>query len=111
MPLVYAALQGLPEVFLQRESVGHTPQPTALVHEAYARLVGQLQPAFQNRAHFLSIAAAVMRQILIDPARGRQASKRGGGVPKLSLEAVCDDGAGRCAGLTLGSPCCAPRKR
>jgi len=89
MPLVYAELRRLAGGFLSRESIGHTLQPTALVHEAYARMVGQQQPAFQSRAHFLSIAAKVMRQILIDNARRRKADKRGAGTPKLSLDEAC----------------------
>jgi RNA polymerase sigma factor (TIGR02999 family) len=89
MPLVYAELRRLASSFLSRESVGHTLQPTALVHEAYARMVGQQQPAFKSRAHFLSIAAKVMRQILIDYARKRKADKRGSGMPKMTLEDAC----------------------
>jgi RNA polymerase sigma factor (TIGR02999 family) len=86
MPLVYAEMRRLANSFLSRESSGHTLQPTALVHEAYARMVEQQQPAFKSRAHFLSIAAKVMRQILIDYARKRKAGKRGSGLPKMSLE-------------------------
>jgi RNA polymerase sigma factor (TIGR02999 family) len=89
MPLVYAELRRLANSFLRRESSGHTLQPTALVHEAYARMVGQQQPTFKSRAHFLSIAAKVMRQILIDYARKRKADKRGAGLPKMSLEEAC----------------------
>ncbi len=89
MPLVYAELRRLANSFLSRESTGHTLQPTALVHEAYARMVGQQQPTFTSRAHFLSIAARVMRQILIDYARKRKADKRGAGLPKMSLEEAC----------------------
>jgi RNA polymerase sigma factor (TIGR02999 family) len=89
MPLVYAELKRLANSFLRRESSGHTLQPTALVHEAYARMVGQQQPAFESRSHFLAIAAKVMRQILIDYARKRKAGKRGAGAPKLSLEEAC----------------------
>ena len=89
MPLVYAELRRLASSFLSRESTGHTLQPTALVHEAYARMVGQRQPEFQSRAHFLSIAARVMRQILIDYARRRRADKRGSGMANMSLEEAC----------------------
>jgi RNA polymerase sigma factor (TIGR02999 family) len=89
MPLVYTELRRLAGSFLSRESIGHTLQPTALVHEAYARMVGRQQPEFKSRAHFLSIAAKVMRQILIDYARRRKASKRGSGSPKMSLEEAC----------------------
>ena len=89
MPLVYAELRQIANNCLSRESSGHTLQPTALVHEAYARMVDQQQPAFRSRAHFLSIAAKVMRQILIDYARKRKAEKRGSGIPKASLEEAC----------------------
>jgi RNA polymerase sigma factor (TIGR02999 family) len=90
MPLVYAELRQLANNCLSRESCGHTLQPTALVHEAYARMVGNHQPAFKSRAHFLSIAAKVMRQILIDYARKRRAGKRGAGMSKMSLDEACD---------------------
>jgi RNA polymerase sigma factor (TIGR02999 family) len=89
MPLVYSELRRLANSYLSRESSAHTLQPTALVHEAYARMIGQQQPAFRSRAHFLSIAARVMRQILIDYARRRKAGKRGAGLINLSLEDAC----------------------
>src|SRR5579871_4429085 len=88
IPLVYSELQRLARGYLRNERSGHTLQPTALVHEAYARLVKQDQPDYRNRAHFLGVAAQVMRQILIDHARTRDAEKRGDGVPKLSLDAA-----------------------
>src|SRR5438034_8630998 len=69
IPLVYSELQRLARGYLRNERSGHTLQPTALVHEAYARLLRQEQPDYQNRAHFLGVAAQVMRQILIDHAR------------------------------------------
>jgi RNA polymerase sigma factor (TIGR02999 family) len=71
---------------MSHERPSHTLQPTALVHEAYVRLIKQEQPDYRSRAHFLGVAAQVMRQILIDHARTRDAEKRGGGAPKLSLE-------------------------
>lgn len=86
MPLVYAELRKLADGYLRNEQKGNTLQPTALVHEAYIRLVNQDQPGFRGRAHFLSIASHIMRQILIDHARGRNAGKRGGGIPKCSLD-------------------------
>jgi RNA polymerase sigma factor (TIGR02999 family) len=86
MPLVYAELRRLASGHLRREHPGHTLQPTALVHEAYIRLIGQDQPDYRSRSHFLGVAAHVMRQILIDHARAREAGKRGGGQPKYSLE-------------------------
>src|SRR5258708_2043097 len=71
---------------LRNERRGHTLQPTALVHEAYARLVQQEQPDYRNRAHFMCVAAQVMRQILIDHARGRKAEKRGAGAARVSFD-------------------------
>ena len=85
----YKDLRRIAAAQLQLERSNHTLQPTALVHEAYARMVGRQQPEFKSRAHFLSIAAKVMRQILIDYARRRKASKRGSGSPKMSLEEAC----------------------
>ncbi len=86
MPLVYSELQRLAGGYLRGERPGHTLQPTALVHEAYARLLRQEQPDYRSRAHFLGTAAQVMRQILIDHARIRNAAKRGGGNLRLQLE-------------------------
>jgi RNA polymerase sigma-70 factor, ECF subfamily len=86
MPLVYAELQKLAGGYLRSERPGHTLQPTALVHEAYARMLKQDQPDYQNRSHFMAVAAQVMRQILIDHARSRNAAKRGRGEVKFSLE-------------------------
>ena len=86
MPLVYAELQKLAGGYLRNERPGHTLQPTALVHEAYARLLKQDQPDYQNRAHFMGVAAQVMRQILIDHARSRNAAKRGHGEVRFSLD-------------------------
>src|SRR5579883_2052736 len=79
MPLIYAELRGLARNHLKSERAGHTLAPTALVHEAYLRIVGQNYRDYRNRAHFLGVAAHVMRQILIDHARSRNAEKRGGG--------------------------------
>jgi len=81
MPLVYAELRRLARHYLQQERSDHTLQSTALVHEAYLRLAGQNSPQWQNRAHFFGIAARVMRQILVEYARGHKAAKRGGGSP------------------------------
>ena len=86
MPLVYAELRRLADNFLRNERQGHTLQPTALVHEAYIRLAGQDQPDYTNRSHFCGVAARIMRQILVDHARRRNASKRGGGCNLLSLD-------------------------
>ena len=90
MPLIYAELRRIAENYLRRERLGHTLQPTALVHEAYIRLIGQDQPDYQNRAHFLGMAAHVMRQILVDHARSRAAGKRGSGGAVFSLDESMD---------------------
>ncbi len=79
-PLVYAELRRTADHLLRREQPGHTLQPTALVHEAYLRLVNRASLDWQSRAHFLAVAARAMRQILVDYARRRGAVKRGGGV-------------------------------
>jgi RNA polymerase sigma-70 factor, ECF subfamily len=79
VPLVYAELRRMAGACLKNEGPAQTLEPTALVHEAYLRLVGQSDPDFTNRAHFLGIAARVMRQILVDRARARNADKRSAG--------------------------------
>lgn len=86
IPVVYAELHKIAEGYLRSERAGHTLQPTALVHEAYLRLIGQLQPDYANRAHFYGVAAQVMRQILVDHARRCKAAKRGGGGPRVPLD-------------------------
>ena len=78
MPLVYNELRRLAGNYLRREPAGHTLQPTALVNEAYLKLIGQRNAKWQNRAHFFAISAKLMRRILVDHARQRQAAKRGG---------------------------------
>lgn len=78
MPLVYAELRRLASNYLRRERQGHTLQPTALVNEAYLRLVDQTHANWQNRSQFYGIAAQLMRRILVDHARQRHAEKRGG---------------------------------
>jgi len=75
-PIVYKELRQLAAAYLRKEQQGHTLQPTALVHEAYIRLVDQKSPKFQNRSHFFGVAARLMRQILVDHARRRHAAKR-----------------------------------
>jgi len=77
-PLVYKELRQLAASNLRKERQGHTLQPTALVHEAYLRLVDQKNPSWQNRSHFFGVAARLMRQILVDHARRRNADKRAG---------------------------------
>jgi RNA polymerase sigma factor (TIGR02999 family) len=92
MPLVYSELRRLAHHYLQQERTDHTLQSTALVHEAYARLIGQSLPEWQNRAHFFGVAAQIMRQILVDYARQRRAVKRGGELCKLTLENASPSG-------------------
>jgi RNA polymerase sigma factor (TIGR02999 family) len=86
MPLVYQELRRRAAAYLRRERADHTLQPTALVHEAYMRLLGQERVAWQNRAHFFGIAAQMMRRILVDYARERHAAKRAGGALKVALD-------------------------
>jgi RNA polymerase sigma-70 factor (ECF subfamily) len=85
-PIVYKELRHLAAAYLRKEQQGHTLQPTALVHEAYIRLVDQKNPQFQNRSHFYGVAARLMRQILVDHARRRHAAKRA--VVSVPLESV-----------------------
>ena len=99
LPLVYAELRRLAAGYLRRERPGHTLQPTALVNEAYLRLVDQTQVRWQNRAHFLGVAAQMMRRILVDHARGQRAEKRGGEIQKLSLDENIDVSGERAADL------------
>jgi len=86
VPALYPELRRLARGYFRNERSGHTLDPTAVVHEAYARLVKQDHPDFRSRAHFLGVAAQVMRQVLIDHARTRNAGKRGGGAAKASLD-------------------------
>ena len=99
MPLVYDELRRLAASYLRSERRDHTLQPTALVHEAYLRLVDQRIPDWKNRAHFFGIAAHMMRRILVDHARRRLAAKRSGGSVRLDLEVSADDWSGRGAEL------------
>ena len=84
--LLYRELRSLAQRHLRRERPNHTIQRTALVHEAFVRLVSQQSVDWRNRAHFFALASTVMRRILVDHARARLASKRGGGTPVLSLD-------------------------
>ena len=86
VPLLYRELRRMAGAYLSNERRNHTLQPTALVHEAYLRLVDQKDVQWQNRQHFFGVAAQVMRRVLVDHARGHEAVKRGGSVPKVSLE-------------------------
>ena len=85
LPLVYAELRRLAAYRMAHEAPGHTLQPTALVHEAWLRLVGDAAPKFQNRAHFFGAAAEAMRRILVESARRKQREKRGGGAEHLDV--------------------------
>lgn len=86
IPLVYDELRRLASRYLNRERGDHTLQPTALVHEAFIRMVNEDQPDWQNRAHFFGVAARLMRQILVDHARRRQSLKRGGSRERTDLD-------------------------
>lgn len=88
LPLVYRELRQVAARYLAQERPGHTLQATALVHEAYLRLLDQHSVDWRNRAHFFSIAAEMMRRILVNHAVGRRAQKRGAGETLLSLEEV-----------------------
>src|SRR5262245_499535 len=85
MPVVYGELRKIADAYLRRERSGHTLQPTALVHEAWMRLVRQDQPNFEHRTQFFALAAQVMRRILVDHARAVNADKRDGGAAKTRL--------------------------
>lgn len=85
LPLVYNELRRIARGALRRERPGHVLQPTALVHEAFLRLVDQERARIRNRGHFLSVAAQAMRRILVDHERRRRAAKRGGGGEPISL--------------------------
>ena len=86
LPLIYDELRKLARARLAHEAPGQTLQPTALVHEAYAKLVGQGDPGWQGREHFFGAAARAMRQILVDRARRKAAVKHGGGQERVELE-------------------------
>ena len=86
MPLVYAELRGLAGSFFRKQQPDQTLQPTALVHEAFLRLVDHTEVQWANRAHFMAVASLAMRQILADHARRRGAAKRGGDWARMSLE-------------------------
>ena len=90
LPLVYEELRHLARGYLRRERSDHTLQPTALVHEAYLRLVDSTQINWQSRVHFFGIAARLMRRVLVDHARAHGAAKRGGQVEKISLDEAGD---------------------
>jgi len=86
--MVYAELRRLARNYLRRERSDHTLQPTALVHEAYLRLIGQSQAEWRNREHLLGVAAQMMRRVLVDHARGRGRMKRGAGKQRVSISGI-----------------------
>jgi RNA polymerase sigma factor (TIGR02999 family) len=90
LPVVYEELRRLASGYLKREQPGHTLQPTALVHEAYLRLVGAEEPEWRDRNHFIATAALAMRHILIDNARQKRREKRGGDRKRVELEDHAD---------------------
>ncbi len=92
-PVVYDELRRIAGSYMRRENPGHTLQATALVNEAYFKLVDQKAVQWQNRAHFFGIAAQIMRRILCDHARARHAEKRGGDVARLALDEAVSVGA------------------
>jgi RNA polymerase sigma factor (TIGR02999 family) len=89
---VYDELRGLARHYLQQERACHTLEPTALVHEAYLRLVDQKRARWKNRAQFFHVAAGMMRRVLVDHARRRAAKKRGGGAERLPITKIADLG-------------------
>ncbi|MGI8435538.1 MAG: sigma-70 family RNA polymerase sigma factor [Chthoniobacterales bacterium] len=100
IPLVYEELKRQAAAYLRRERSDHTLQATALVHEAYLKLVDQDRADWNDRAHFCAVSAQLMRRILVEHARGRNAAKRGGGVERLSLEEAREIGQERDPDLT-----------
>jgi RNA polymerase sigma-70 factor (ECF subfamily) len=99
LPVIYDELRKLAANYLRRERIDHTLQPTALVHEAYLRLVDQTRVNWQNRAHFFGVAAQIMRRLLVDHARKHNAEKRGQDFQKLSLDENIDRAVERSAEL------------
>ena len=94
MPLVYDELHRRAARHMRQERTGHTLQPTALVHEAYLKLVGQRGASYKNRTHFFAVASQLMRRILIDHARARRSAKRGGEQDTFSLKDTAEFRAG-----------------
>lgn len=99
LPLVYDELRRMAHRHMAHQSPGHTLQTTALLHEAYLRLVGQEEKHWANRAHFFGVAAQAMRHILVDYARAQQSDKRGGGAAQFSLDEALVIGPERSAEL------------
>ena len=107
LPLVYSELRNMAHRYLSRERRDHTLQPTAVVHEAFLRLVKQRRVEWKNRSHFFAVAAQSMRRILVDHARARATDKRGGGQTLISLDASTAGAAPRAVDLiTLDEALC-----
>lgn len=90
LPMVYSELRSIAARFLESERAGHTLQPTALVHEAYLRLMRERSPTWADRANFFAAAATVMRRVLIDHARKKKAAKRGGGQQRTPFDEMVE---------------------
>ena len=99
IPAVYQELRRMADYYLRSEDSGHTLQPTALVHEAYLRLIDQTKVEWVNRAHFFGVAAQMMRRILVDHAKAKHRVKRGGTTPKVSLDETINLSSERAAEL------------
>lgn len=99
IPVVYQELRRMADRFLRHEAPGHTLQPTALVHEAWLRLIDQTRVNWQNRAQFFGVAAQMMRRILVDHAKTKHREKRGGDAVKLSLDEIINLSEDRAADL------------
>jgi RNA polymerase sigma factor, TIGR02999 family len=89
IPVVEQELRRIAHNYMRRENSHHTLQTTALVHEAYIKLVDQRSVSWQNRAHFFALSAQIMRRILLNHARDKSCAKRGGGSPHVSLDGIC----------------------
>ncbi len=99
LPQVYQELRRIAASYLRSQRPDHTLQPTALLNEAYIRLAGADEQTWNNRTHFFATAAAIMRNILVDHARARQAEKRGGGATLIPLDEATESAAGKPADL------------
>jgi len=101
LPLIYDELHKLAGSLMARERADHTLQPTALVNEAYVRLIGDELPQWESRVHFVRVAARIMRNVLVDHARARRTKKRGGGFAQVTLDEGLALAAGDAEGLLI----------
>ena len=99
MPLVYEELRKMAKQYMQSQRIGHTLQPTALIHEVYVKLAGQQEQNWKSRAHFFGVAAQAMRHILVDYVRRRSYQKRGGNGQQIELDEAIIVSSERAAGL------------